>query len=258
MSAPPFSPGSPTALPGPSLVLVVEDDKDTRSIIRQALVASGHFVVEAEDGIAAQERVREQLPDLIVLDVMMPRMTGIEFVKWFRDSYAEPFVPVLMLTALGDVDHKVEGLSGGADDYQVKPFNYRELQARVQALLRIRTLTNELYRRTKELEAANAKLSEMQTQLIAKERELVAVQMAGAAAHNLGQPLTTVLLHCRVLEKAIGSKGPEDALQTVKAIQAECEAMRQVMAKLKTVDAQSTTEYVGATKILDLEKGIKS
>ena len=238
----------------PSLVLIVEDDRDTRTVIRQSLVANGHHVIEAEDGVDAQSRVREQLPDLIVLDVMMPRMNGMEFMRWFRAEIRDTFVPVLMLTALGDVDHKIEGFTEGADDYQVKPFNYRELQARVQSLLRIKALTNDLYRRTAELQAANTQLSQMQVQLVTKERELTAAQMAGAAAHNLGQPLTTLLLHCRVLEKAVTGADTEKALQTVRSIQSECEAMRTVMTKLKTADPKSTTEYLGSATIIDIEK----
>ncbi|MFN8389847.1 MAG: response regulator transcription factor [Bdellovibrionota bacterium] len=247
----------------PSLVMIVEDSPDTRAIIRQSLLALGHHTIEAENGLVAQELCRKELPDAIVLDVMMPKMTGLEFVKWFREEVKSPFVPVLMLTALAEVEHKVEGLGVGADDYLVKPFNYRELQARLQALLRISVLTNDLYRRTGELQAANAKLSEMQNVLVAKERELTAAQMAGAAAHNLGQPLTTVLLHCRVLEKALAplaessDQGVRDSSRqvetAVKAIQQECGAMRDVVTKLKQSDGSAVKEYVGNVKIVDLD-----
>ena len=249
ISASPF--GTPIS---PSLVLVVEDDADTRSIIRQSVVALGHFVVEAGDGLEAQAAVGQQLPDLILLDLMMPNMTGMEFMKWFRSEFPEPYTPVLMLTALGDVDHKVEGLTEGADDYQVKPFNYRELQARVQSLLRTKSLTSDLYRRTAELQEANERLSKMQAELIAKERELAAAEMAGAAAHNLGQPITTVLLHCRMLEKGLPSGTAKAALDAVAAIKSECEAMREVMVKLKSADARATTAYVGAATIIDIDK----
>ena len=249
----------------PSLILTVEDDNDTRAIIRQALLAMNHHVLEAADGIEAQEVLKKQTPDAIVLDVMMPRMNGIEFVKWLRSEFKSPFIPVLMLTALGAVEDKVEGLTVGADEYLVKPFNYRELQARVQALLRIKKLTADLYRRSSELEAANTKLSEAQAALVIKERDLAAMQMAGAAAHNLGQPITTALLHCRLAEKACetllgaasdtsGKSPAAQVQQAVKAIQHECETMRAGIAKLKTADASSVVDYVGKMQILDIDK----
>lgn len=247
-----------------SLILIVDDDADTRSVIRQSLHATGYQVAEAEDGLAAQAACKKSLPDLIVLDVMMPKMTGIEFITWFRASFQEPFVPVLMLTALSDVNQKVEGLASGADDYLVKPFNYRELQARIQALLRIKELTNDLFRRTTELLAANARLSEMQQALVRKERELVAAQMAGAAAHNIGQPLTATLLQCRMLEKNLErlqqSSSEEDkrsalqAAQAAAAIRTECESIKNILAKLQSADPNSVTEYIPGKTILDLKK----
>lgn len=253
-----MSPSIPGLVPESHRILIVDDDADIRVIIRQSLAANGYEISEAEDGISAQQSCLQQLPDLVILDLMMPRMTGMEFVQWFREEYKEPFVPVLMLTALGDMDHKVEGITGGADDYLVKPFNYRELAVRVEALLRIKTLTNALYRRTGELEQANQQLSEMQATLISKERELVAMQMAGATAHNLGQPLTTVLLHCRVLEKSLA--GLDNSLVNklqapINAIKAECATMNEVVGRLQVVNAGATETYVGSSSILDLGRG---
>ncbi len=246
------------------LILIVDDDNDTRAVIRQSLAALGHVVHEAVDGVDAQEKCAKAMPDLIVLDLMMPRMTGMQFLQWFRQSYSEPFVPVLLLTALNTIDQKVEGFEGEADEYLAKPFNFRELQARVKALLRISALTNALFRRTADLEKANNELSLMQDRLIAKERELVAAQMAGAAAHNLGQPLTTVLLHCRILSNALGpmmqtdstveKSGIEQAIRTAQSIQRECEQMSEILGRLKSADPGAVTEYVGGVKILDLKE----
>lgn len=251
------------------LILVVDDDSDTRAIIKQSLVAMGWRVEEAKDGIEAQERLSPRLPDLIVLDVMMPRMTGLEFIEWFRETSsppAAPFVPVLMLSALSEVEQKFKGISSGADDYIAKPFHYRELQARAQALLRIRALTNDLYRRQLELLELNTKLSETQAALVARERELAVVQLAGAAAHNMGQPLTTVLLHCRLLMKGLesarigcGEQKPAaleaaigESLKSVTAIQSECEGMRSLLSRLKDADQSAVSGYVGEHSILDL------
>ncbi len=257
----------PEAEPRPR-ILVVDDDADTRSIIRQALLAMSWLVIEAEDGLHAKELCEAGLPDLIVLDVMMPRMTGIEFISWFREAVPSPFIPVLMLTALSDIEQKVQGLTSGADDYIAKPFHYRELQARTQSLLRIRGLTNDLYRRQEELLGLNAQLSAMQAALVARERELAVMQLAGAAAHGMGQPLTTILLHCRLLKKALenvlseaapgapsaAASALQDGLRSVAAIQSECEDMAAVLSRLREVDPSAVAPYVGDTSILEIPR----
>ena len=252
----PENPSPPVITVESALILVCDDDNDTRSIVSHALSSLGHRIIEAEDGQVAQDICKETLPDLVVMDVMMPRLTGTEFVKWLRGEKRRRFVPVLLLTAYSDVEHRIEGLGIGADEYVTKPFNYRELQARVQALLRIKVLTEQLYGRTEELEHANAELSRMQEALLQKERELVAVQFAGAAAHSLGQPVTTILLNCHLIDKSLETEGGiERVRQSVKVIKDECSSIEKVLQQLKAVDPHQTRSYVGDVKILDLELG---
>ena len=236
-------------------VLVIEDEPDTRAIICHTLSALGHSILEAEDGQRAMELCCKALPDLIITDVMMPHVDGNQFVRWFREQYPDRFVPILMLTALGHIDQKIDGLDIGADDYLTKPFNYRELQARSQALLRIKQLTERLHRRNSDLELLNKELSRMQEELIKKERQLVAAQLAGAASHNLGQPITTIVLNCRVLEKAMRQGIPKDDARVrhaVDAIKAECEALHDLLDRLSEADPSLTQRYVGSTTILDI------
>ena len=116
-------------------VLVVDDDPKIRDLLRLYLVREGHRVTPAGDGEAALAAARSGRPDLVVLDVMLPGMDGVEVCRRLRD---ESSVPVILLTArTGDSD-KVIGLDAGADDYVVKPFSPRELMARVRAHLRRR------------------------------------------------------------------------------------------------------------------------
>lgn len=113
-------------------VLVVDDEPRMRELIRLYL-ASEFAVAEAADGLAALRHVRSEETDLVLLDLMMPHLDGWETLKRLREETA---VPVIMLTARGDVPDRVQGLRMGADDYIAKPFDGRELAARVQALLR--------------------------------------------------------------------------------------------------------------------------
>jgi two-component system response regulator MprA len=114
-------------------ILVVDDDPRIASSLRRALLYEGYEVETAADGVEGLARARELPPDLVILDVMMPGLDGIEVCRRLR---AEGEVAILMLTARDATSARVAGLDSGADDYLVKPFAYEELMARVRALLR--------------------------------------------------------------------------------------------------------------------------
>ncbi|MCZ8518151.1 MULTISPECIES: response regulator transcription factor [Paenibacillus] len=115
-------------------ILVVDDDKHIRELMKVSLREEGFRLVEAEDGEAALERLKETQVHLVVLDVMMPRMDGFELCRQIRRKHAD--LPLLMVTAKGQTGDKVEGFQLGADDYLVKPFDPRELVMRVKSLLK--------------------------------------------------------------------------------------------------------------------------
>ncbi len=115
-------------------ILVVDDDRRLAASIRRALAYEGYRVSLAEDGASALRSTRESLPDLVILDVMLPGMDGIEVCRRLRAG--SETLPIMMLTARDSIGDRVTGLDGGADDYLVKPFAYDELVARVRALLR--------------------------------------------------------------------------------------------------------------------------
>jgi len=114
-------------------ILVVDDERRMVGFIRLNLEQDGFKVIEAYNGSEALERLRDSLPDLILLDVMMPDIDGFEVLRLIREISQ---VPVIMLTAKGEEDDKVKGLELGADDYVTKPFSPRELVSRVKAVLR--------------------------------------------------------------------------------------------------------------------------
>jgi two-component system KDP operon response regulator KdpE len=114
-------------------VLVVDDEPRMIGFIRMNLELEGHQVIEAHTGLEALEAVRTQLPDVILLDVMMPDIDGFETLRMLREFSN---IPVIMLTAKGDENDKVYGLELGADDYVTKPFGPRELTSRIKAVLR--------------------------------------------------------------------------------------------------------------------------
>jgi len=116
-------------------ILIVDDDPEIVGFLKRGLIFEGYGVDTAGDGIEALAKVRDREPDLIILDIMMPGLDGMEVSQRLRRASD---VPVLMLTARGTVADRVAGLDSGADDYLVKPFAFDELLARVRALLRRR------------------------------------------------------------------------------------------------------------------------
>jgi DNA-binding response OmpR family regulator len=121
------------AAAGAGRVLVVDDDMNVRDVVRRYLEHAGYTVVLAGDGEMALRLVAESVPDLVVLDLMLPGIDGLEVCRRIRSRSA---VPVVMLTALGEEDERIAGLQLGADDYVAKPFSPRELVLRVASVLR--------------------------------------------------------------------------------------------------------------------------
>ena len=119
----------------PGRVLVVEDDEAIADVLRRTLRQEGHEVRSSADGVEALRVAEEFVPDLVVLDLGLPGLDGVEVCRRLR---AESDVPILILTARTDLDDRVEGLDSGADDYLVKPFERQELLARLRALMRRR------------------------------------------------------------------------------------------------------------------------
>jgi DNA-binding response OmpR family regulator len=114
-------------------ILVVEDELEIRGYLRRGLTLEGYSVETAGDGVAGLAAARERPPDLIILDVMLPKLDGFAVAERLRAAFD---IPIIMLTAKGEVADRVAGLEHGADDYLVKPFAFEELVARVKALLR--------------------------------------------------------------------------------------------------------------------------
>jgi len=121
---------------GPLRILFVEDEAPIQTLVQHNLEAAGFRVEVTDDAETAMERMAENRPHLLLLDWMLPGMSGLDLCQRVRQDPAYSHIPVIMLTAKGEEDHRVRGLETGADDYLAKPFSPRELVARVQNLLR--------------------------------------------------------------------------------------------------------------------------
>lgn len=154
-----------------SKILIVDDAEDTVELLKKRFRAEGYDTAEAYNGEEALLKVPEYEPDLIVLDVMMPKIDGYEVCQRLKSDEKTKYIPILMLTAKGEVDHKIKGLSIGADDYMAKPFDYKELSARIKSLLSIKA--------THEKKVVEEKTGALE-------------QMMEQVAHEIRNPLTSV------------------------------------------------------------------
>ncbi|MFZ3122072.1 MAG: response regulator [Thermodesulfovibrionales bacterium] len=152
-------------------ILIVDDAMDTVELLKKRFRSEGYDTAEAYDGEEGLKRVVDYNPDLVVLDVMMPKIDGYEVCQRLKADEETKYIPILMLTAKGEVEHKVKGLDIGADDYMSKPFDYKELSARVRSLLTIK--------------AAREKLVE-------EEKSGALEQMMDQVAHEIRNPLTSI------------------------------------------------------------------
>jgi len=125
-------------------ILLVEDQPLEADFIRQELADQGYAVLSAADGLAALEVIRETIPDLVLLDIRLPKLDGIEVLKQVKADSRTRFIPVILVTALAELEERVRGLDAGADDYITKPFQSFELLARIRSSLRIRRMYEEL------------------------------------------------------------------------------------------------------------------
>lgn len=117
-------------------VLIVDDEMDTLLPLKKSLEAGGYIVVEALNGQEALNSVKNEIPDIILLDIMLPGMDGYEVCSRLKNNALTKNIPIIMLTARDNVKEKVKGLETGADDYVAKPYNLHELKARIKSVLR--------------------------------------------------------------------------------------------------------------------------
>ena len=136
----------------PPLILVVDDVPDNVDILQMRLESQGYEVTTAGDGEAALAIIRDKLPDLVLLDIMMPKLDGIATVKQLKADAALPFIPVILVTARADAKDVIAGLEAGGDDYLTKPVDQAALMARVRAMLRIKALHDTVQEQARRLE----------------------------------------------------------------------------------------------------------
>jgi adenylate cyclase len=152
----------------PPRILIVDDNETNRDILRSRLGPQGYQIIEAGDGEEALSMARQHHPDLILLDVMMPKIDGIEVCRQLKSDTDLPFMPIILVTAKADSGDVVTGLDAGADEYLTKPVDQAALVARVKSMLRVKKLTDQVRAQAADLASWNCTLEERVAQQLAQ------------------------------------------------------------------------------------------
>jgi two-component system cell cycle response regulator len=219
-------------------ILIVDDQPDNVFILQDRLEHAGFSTYTAYDGASGIQKAIEVLPDLILLDVMMPGMSGYEACKILTETESTKDIPVILVTALSGADDIREGLNAGAFDYIKKPFNKVELLARIHSALK--------FRESKKL------LVELE-----KIRTFAATVLT--ANHEIKQPLTLINLSTSAIRRELKKDGisKEAVLKRINFIETATEEIIQILEKLSSIKKPVFTEYLNNLDMIDLEQAGK-
>lgn len=214
-------------------VLVVDDDQTSLKIITRLLETAGHQVITAKDGKEALTSLGEPLPDLIVSDWMMPEMSGLQLCREVKGNDKTSGVYFILLTAKSETQSIIQGLDEGADEYLIKPFDHKELVARVRTGLRIRAL---------------------QKELVESERLAAAAQMAVTLGHKLNNLLQSISGFAQLALKTPSDN--ETTMTALNQIEKAAQRMSMLIRQLQQIRSTPTKSYIGGTKMLDFDSAI--
>jgi len=218
----------------PQTVLVIEDEQAVREMLRFSLEQSGFTVVEAENTAYALDELNKTRPDCILLDWMLPGISGIEFARRLRRDDQTKDVPIIMLTARAEEEQKITGLDAGVDDYIIKPFSPRELVARIKAVIRrwgqttddsqleahglvVDTVGHRVFGNNKQIDLGPTEYKLLQFFMSHPERVYSRTQLLDSVwGTNIFIEERTVDVHIRRLRKALENFGYDRYIQTVR------------------------------------------
>jgi adenylate cyclase len=219
----------------PARILIADDNPDNVEIFRTRLASQGYEIIVAVEGEAALSLVREQTPDLLLLDVMMPKMDGIDVCRHVKADPSLPFMPIIMLTAKASTQDVVTALDAGADEYLTKPVDHGALVARVKSMLRIKALNDTVQEQSKKLAEWNTTLEKRvaeqlhQVENLSRLRRFFSPQLAEAILNGgASDPLAThrreivvVFLDLRGFTAFAETSEPEEVMRVLREFHAE-------------------------------------
>jgi DNA-binding response OmpR family regulator len=211
-------------------ILIIDDDDSVRKIVAHRLKKNSHEIYPFSSGIEALKEIKEIKPELIILDVIMPGMTGYEVLQKLQEDNELQTIPVMMLTAQDQLQDKIKGLEYGAYDYLSKPFDHQELSVRAEALLRLRNL---------------------QLQVIKAERLAVVGHVAITVKQEMEKPLKSII---NLSESLILKEIPSDMKKRIIHILESTLRIERIIQKLEGLQDTPVKDYLSGIKMIDLGK----
>ena len=215
-------------------ILVIDDLPENVFMLQDRLENEGYNIITAYDGKAGIEKARSEMPDLILLDIMMPGITGIEACKILVNDDRTKHIPIILVTAKGGAEDTKEGLEAGAFDYIKKPFNRIELLARVQSAL---------------------KLSEANTLLLEAEKKNTFIATVVTANHKIKQPLTLLSLSSAAIKRELSKEeiSKELVLNRLKYIDTAVKEITDVLNQLNSIKEPVLARYTKNIKMIKVD-----
>ena len=238
-------------------ILIAEDGLASRHRLEDSLVEWGYNVIVAEEGLEAWELMQKELPDIAVLDWMMPGMDGVQLCQKIREKYNQNYMYIILLTSKTENDNIVAGFDAGADDYVAKPFNKEILRRRIAAGCRIVQYEDLLTQKNTKLEKYSAKMEELaqerSKQLVHAERMATVGLLSAGIAHEINNPTTFISGNVQILHKFWDDIRPllYNHVQIPEDKQEKLEFIKEEMPK--AINAIQT----GAKRISKIVKGLK-
>ena len=190
---------------GPANILIVDDIERNRKVLNKIIVALKHIPLLAEDGLSALAQIKKQAPDLVLLDILMPEMDGYEVLECLKSSQDLRHIPVIMISAVDELESVVRCIEKGADDYLIKPFNPTLLKARINACLEKKKLHDEEHRLNTKLMETLEQLRKAQKELVESKRGEAMLEMAVNVAHEINNPLAVIGMNAEMIMKRINN-----------------------------------------------------
>jgi len=218
-------------------ILIVEDNLDMRMLLQDMLKSKGHRIILAENGEIALRMAREEDPQLVLLDLSLPKIDGYSVCKMLKGSENTKYIPIIMITSHSSLKEKIIGLELGADDYIVKPFQKEEVLVRVRSLL---------------------KLYSLQKRLIQAEKLATLAQVAVSVNHEVNNPLCAISANAEIIKIMLNKGVDHDRINTkIEVILNEVDRIKLVIEKLSRATKVVSMEYISGIQMLDIDQSIE-